>query len=135
MKIHSPYCPLCDRSFRDEYERKAHVENKHVVDVREQCKMCDLRFKNVTLLRNHVEGVHRQRNSHVPRTQGRIPHTSRNRYWNENNVDRNHASARHRAVDRSVIDTRSSNSPPDFVTKTQDRYSARAGNFRGGRRF
>ena len=47
------YCPKCKIYFRDEYERRQHVDQYPVVDKREACEECHLNFNRDSDLRQH----------------------------------------------------------------------------------
>ena len=84
------FCPMCKLQFRNENERRRHVDEFHVFDARNICRLCDKNFNTVQKLREHVGDVHRRSqmnsygsNMHVSSSQSSWK-TKSNRSRNQN---------------------------------------------------
>ena len=51
-------CEKCRESFSDEQSRKRHVNERHVIDVRNYCRDCKMKFRDNEGLRTHQNQAH-----------------------------------------------------------------------------
>ena len=66
IDLDSVTCPICRITFKQEKDRRDHLDRFHVKDVREKCKLCNLHFPDIETLRHHVQQRHnRYGPSHV----------------------------------------------------------------------
>ena len=61
------FCPMCRISFKTEKERIAHVDARHVTDVRRDCNLCRRRFSNNNELNRHMNSHRQKETRNMPR--------------------------------------------------------------------
>ena len=86
-----PHCPRCNLKFRNETERKNHVDKYHVVDTRKECFKCQQRFGDRHALMFHISKDHKNGQSHYKKQSnfGRSSQTEGN-YRSKGQKDREH---------------------------------------------
>ena len=51
-------CPICTKTFADNYTLKRHIANKHEKTKHLQCEYCDERFSHIEYLKKHIKVKH-----------------------------------------------------------------------------